>query len=111
MPGPFVLSWSPARTRGRSAPAASAIWGSAASLNRPIAFDGGYHSSCLEARNVRLGSWPSKNALPREVGEKPGPVRSQAANRGHQQLGTNDVHDPCQIIGEDRESHLGGYFW
>ena len=51
---PFVLSWSPARTRGRSR-AASAIGGSAASLNRPIAFDGGYHSSCLGARNVRLG--------------------------------------------------------
>jgi|GraSoi_2013_60cm_1033757.scaffolds.fasta_scaffold47361_1 hypothetical protein len=29
--------------------------GSAASLNRPIAFDGGYHSSRLGARNVRLG--------------------------------------------------------
>src|SRR5260370_36877892 len=29
---------------------------SAASLNRPIAFDGGYHSSRLGARNVRL--WP-----------------------------------------------------
>src|SRR6202795_192234 len=56
MPGPFVLSWSPARTRGRSARAASAIGGSAASLNRPIAFDGGYHSSGLGARNVRLGS-------------------------------------------------------
>jgi hypothetical protein len=55
MPGPFVLSWSPARTRGRSARAASAIGGSAASLNRPIAFDGGYHSSGLGARNVRLG--------------------------------------------------------
>jgi hypothetical protein len=25
------------------------------------------------------GSWPCKNALPGEVGEKPGPVRSQAA--------------------------------
>jgi hypothetical protein len=56
MPGHFVLSWSPARTRGRSARAASAIGGSAASLNRPIAFDGGYHSSGLGARNVRLGS-------------------------------------------------------
>src|SRR5216684_9191580 len=56
MPGPFVLSWSPARTRGRSARAASAFGGSAASLNRPIAFDGGYHSSRLGARNVRLGS-------------------------------------------------------
>jgi hypothetical protein len=26
----------------------------------------------------RCGSWPCKNALRREVGEKPGPVRSQA---------------------------------
>jgi len=25
-------------------------------LNRPIAFDGGYYSSCFEKRNVRLGS-------------------------------------------------------
>src|ERR1700749_3595493 len=29
--------------------------------------------------HVRFGSWPCKNALPREVGEKPGPVRSQPA--------------------------------
>src|SRR5664280_1710386 len=29
----------------------------------------------------------------------------------HQRLGPDDVHDPCQIIGQDRESHLGGYFW
>src|ERR1700730_12087473 len=55
MPGPFVLSWSPARTRARSARAARAFEGSTASLNRPIAFDGGYHSSGLGARNVRLG--------------------------------------------------------
>ena len=27
---------------------------------------------------VGNGSWPCKNALSREVGEKPGPVRSQA---------------------------------
>jgi hypothetical protein len=31
-------------------------------LDRPIAFDGGYHSSCLAARNVRLGSWLRENA-------------------------------------------------
>jgi hypothetical protein len=30
------------------------------------------------ASHVRLGSWPCKNALRREVGEKSGPVRSQA---------------------------------
>ena len=29
--------------------------------------------------DVRLGSWPCKNILPKEVGKKPGPVRSQAA--------------------------------
>ena len=28
--------------------------------------------------DVCYGSWSCKNALPREVGEKPGPVRSQA---------------------------------
>src|SRR6202795_4967375 len=66
MPGPFVLSWSPARTRGRSARAASAIGGSAASLNRPIAFDGGYHSSRLGARNVRLGSQAAVEVRTRE---------------------------------------------
>src|SRR4029434_3791431 len=32
-------------------------------------------------------------------------------DRSHQLLGPDDVHDPCQIIGQDRESHLGGYFW
>src|SRR6266481_5003855 len=29
----------------------------------------------------------------------------------HQRLAPDDVHDSCQIIGQDRESHLGGYFW
>src|ERR1700676_524726 len=29
--------------------------------------------------DVSDGSWPCKNTIPREVGEKPGPVRSQAA--------------------------------
>jgi hypothetical protein len=23
----------------------------------------------------------------------------------------DNVHDPCQIIGQNRQSHLGGYFW
>ena len=32
-------------------------------------------------------------------------------DRGHQRLGPDDVHGPCQVIGQDRESHLGGYFW
>jgi len=29
-------------------------------------------------------------------------------DRSHQRLSPDDVHDPCQIIGEDREGHLGG---
>jgi hypothetical protein len=32
-------------------------------------------------------------------------------DRSHERLGTDDVHDRCQIIREDRESHHGGYFW
>jgi hypothetical protein len=31
------------------------------------------------ATDVGYGSWPCKNTLAREVGENPGPVRSQAA--------------------------------
>jgi len=31
-------------------------------------------------------------------------------DRSHQRLGPDDVHDPCQVIGEDREGHLGGDF-
>ena len=30
------------------------------------------------AAHVRVGSWPCKNTLPKGVGEKAGPVRSQA---------------------------------
>jgi hypothetical protein len=32
-------------------------------------------------------------------------------DRSHQGLAPDDVHDPCQVIGQDRESQLGGYFW
>ncbi|MET4424246.1 hypothetical protein ABIB87_006856 [Bradyrhizobium sp. JR18.2] len=32
-------------------------------------------------------------------------------DRGHQRLGPNDVHNPGQIVGQDREGHFGGYFW
>src|SRR5258705_9671811 len=62
-------------------------------------------------RHISTLPWPCKNALPREVGEKPGPGSVSGHDRSHQRLGTDDVHDPCQIIGQDRESHLGGYFW
>src|ERR1700730_17824779 len=42
---------------------------------------------------------------------EPGPRYVSGHDRSHQRLDPDDVHDPCQVIGEDRESHLGGYFW
>ena len=32
-------------------------------------------------------------------------------NRSEQRLDPDDVHNPGQIVGEDREGHLGGYLW
>ena len=32
-------------------------------------------------------------------------------DRSDQRRDPDDVHDPCQIIGQNREGHLGGYFW
>src|SRR6202022_882806 len=40
-------------------------------IDRPIAFDGGYHSSRLGARNVRLGSIASAGRCPRYVCSAP----------------------------------------
>jgi len=48
-------------------------------LNRPLAFDGGYHSSCLGARNVRFGSDSGLDAPKHEV-------RFAPINR-HRQIG------------------------
>jgi hypothetical protein len=31
-------------------------------------------------------------------------------DRSDQRLDTDDVHDPCQIVGLDRECHFRGYF-
>ncbi len=39
-------------------------------------------------------------------GQDPGSGR----DRGDQRLDSDDVHDPCQIIGQNRKGHLGGYF-
>jgi hypothetical protein len=35
-------------------------------------------AEAVQRPTVRFGSWPCKNTRPRKVGEKPGPVRSQA---------------------------------
>ena len=31
-------------------------------------------------------------------------------DRIHQRLGPDDIYDPRQIVGQDRESHFGGHF-
>ena len=40
-----------------------------------------------------------------------GPSGVSGRDRSDQRLDPDDVHDPGQIIGENREGHLGGYFW
>jgi len=30
-------------------------------------------------------------------------------DRSHQRLGPDDVYDPCQIVGQDRECHFSGH--
>ena len=40
-----------------------------------------------------------------------GPSGVSGHDRGDQRLDPDDVHYPGQIIGENREGHLGGYFW
>jgi hypothetical protein len=50
----------------------------------------------------------------RALGIGPGSERRGCVSgreRSDQRLDPDDVHDPGQIIGEDREGHLGGYFW
>jgi hypothetical protein len=38
-----------------------------------------------------------------------GPVSGR--DRGYQRLDPDDVHDSCQIVGQNRKCHLGGYLW
>ena len=60
--------------------------------------------------DFRFGSWSCKNTSPRRaLRSRDGSVSGR--DRGHQRLGPDDVHGPCQVIGQDRESHIGGYFW
>ena len=37
--------------------------------------------------------------------------RVLGCDSGDQRLDADDVHGPCQIVGQDRKCHLGGYFW
>jgi hypothetical protein len=60
--------------------------------------------------NDGSGSWPCKKTYPAKSMRNQDPLVS-GCDRGHQRLGSDDVHDPCQIVGQDRESYLGGYFW
>ena len=76
----------------------------------------GSHGSTQSRRypvvfNVGCGSWPCKNGL---KGMSVLPARTGSVSgrdRIDQRLDPDDVYDPCQIIGQNRESHLGGYFW
>jgi hypothetical protein len=65
----------------------------------------------MAGRYVCFGSWPCKNTLPREVGEKPGPVRSQATIAAISGLVPTMFMTRVRVVGQDRESHLGSYFW
>ena len=48
---------------------------------------------------------------PWEVGENPRTGSVSGHDSRPSRLGPDDVHDPRQIIGQNRESHLGAYFW
>ena len=69
-------------------------------------FNGDEFSS--DVGDGRFGSWPCKNCFPGKS------VRGQdwfGLRPQSQPSAPDDVHHSCQVIGEDRESHLGGYFW
>src|SRR5580693_8586899 len=55
-----------------------------------------------------LGRVKTALAMSRLAG---GPSSVSGHDRGDQRLDPDDVHYPGQIIGENREGHLGGYFW
>src|SRR6266568_7450101 len=63
------------------------------------------------ATDFRFGSWPCKNGL---KGTSVFEARTRSVSgcdRIDQRLGPDDVHDPRQIVGQNRKGHLGGYFW
>src|ERR1700749_733494 len=67
-------------------------------------------SNC-HSRRVGIGSWPCKNS---PEGEMPIDILGAAGpghDRSDQRLDPDDVQNAGQIIGEDREGHLGGYLW
>jgi hypothetical protein len=49
--------------------------------------------------------------LTREVGRDNQSGDVSGRDRGNQWLDANDVHDPCQIVGQDGKCHLYGHFW
>ena len=63
------------------------------------------------AQNVVHGSWPCKNTLEEEMSIQFWVAADSGHDRIDQRLDPDDVHDPCQIIGQDRERHFSGYFW
>src|SRR6516165_8097321 len=60
--------------------------------------------------HVSEGSWSCQNA-PQEVGRDSQSGGVSGGDRGDQWLDANNVHDPCQIVGQDGKCHLCGHFW
>ena len=40
-----------------------------------------------------------------------GPAGVSGRDRSDQRFDPDNVYNPCQIVGQNRESHFGGYFW
>jgi hypothetical protein len=59
----------------------------------------------------QLGLGRVKTRLRGDVGLGHRILRGSGHDRGDQRLDPDDVHNSGQIIGEDREGHLGGYLW
>ena len=59
-------------------------------------------SVCFDFDMSAKGLGRVKTPFPWEVGEKLGTAPVSGRDRSHQRLGPNDVHDSCQIVGQDR---------
>jgi hypothetical protein len=70
----------------------------------------GFEFKVAVRAEVCNGSWPCKNSLKGRRSWKPRRGLSQAAIAAIS-VDPDDVHDPCQIIGQDRKCHFSGYFW
>ena len=68
-------------------------------------------NACVNLRMSAVGLGRVKTVLKDVSPESQEPVGVSGRDRSYQRLGPDDVHDPCQIVGQDRKRHFGGYFW